>query len=320
LTKQRSVHIAAEELGKLFLFKGIESENVIGLLKDCPVVCLEKDELLISQGDVNHCCYFILSGSLRIHLDSLESNAVSILNVGESVGEISLLDGQLASAYVVCHQTCQLLVLEDDVFWSLVNGSHHFSRNLLFLTVRRLRDSNASISESFKKQRHYKLTATIDELTGLYNRRWVKNMLDRQMKRSRFSSDPLSILLVDADHFKKINDNFGHAAGDEVLRVLSRTMVDCVRPTDLVSRYGGEEFIVILPGTSRPGSIVVAERLREAVSAVKIVSGEVGELPQVTISIGLAQMEDDESMEEFIIRADKALYVAKENGRNRVKG
>jgi diguanylate cyclase (GGDEF)-like protein len=313
-------NIGRRELANILLFEGIEPTSVLGLLEDCPVICLAENEVLISQGEINSCCYFILSGQLRIHLDSLAAEPFSILLAGESVGEMSLLDSMSASAYVVCHAGCELLVLNENVFWSLVNASHNFSRNLLFLLTRRLRGNNISVSENLKKQQEYKLDATIDELTGLYNRRWLKNILTRQMNRSQRNSEPLSLLMIDVDHFKRVNDNYGHLAGDQVLRAIARIMVNHVRPTDLVARYGGEEFITVLPDINLTAAKVVANRMCRAVSAADMVTAEGTVLPTVTISIGLARMRAGDSMDEFIRRADAALYLAKKKGRDRVEG
>ncbi|NTV13673.1 MAG: GGDEF domain-containing protein [Desulfobulbaceae bacterium] len=320
MANYRSECISISELGKIFLFQGIDPENLISLLEDCPILCLDKDDLLITQGEANRNCYFIISGALRIHLDSHDSTIVSILGAGESVGEISMLDGEMASAHVLCAEDCQALVVNEDVFASLVNSFHVFCRSLLFLMVRRLRHSNNSISESFKKQREYQLTATVDELTGLYNRRWLRDMLARQMQRSRVNIAPLAVLVIDVDHFKQINDQHGHGIGDLVLRELALIMMTGVRPTDLVARYGGEEFIIVLPGTDLAGARLVAERMRRKVAGARMVASSGEALPLLTISLGLAQMREIEMIDEFIARADAALYQAKREGRNRVEG
>jgi len=316
----RRESISIPELGRIMLFKGIDPASLVSLLEDCPIICLDKDDLLITQGEANRNCYFILSGSLRIHLDSHDSTVVSMLGPGESVGEISLLDGELASAHVLCSEDCQALVVSEDVFSSLVNSFHVFCRSLLFLMIRRLRHSNTSISESFRKQKEYQLTATIDELTGLYNRRWLRDMLARQMQRCRVNIDPLAVMVIDVDHFKLINDQHGHAIGDQVLRELALLMMTGVRPTDLVARYGGEEFIIVLPITDLAGARVVAGRLCKKVAKARMLAATGEKLPLVTISLGVAQMREIETIDEFIARADDALYQAKRNGRNQVEG
>lgn len=320
MTVYRSDSITLAELAAIQLFQGIEAEELISRLADCPVVCLGNEEILITQGETNRNCYFILAGSLRIHLDSPLSHAVSTLSGGESVGEISLLDGQPASAHVVCPEQCQVLVVAEDVFWSLVNSFHVFCRNLLALMIRRLRSSNLSISESFRKQQEYQLNASIDELTGLYNRRWLREMLARQIKRSQVGSLPLSLLLIDADHFKLVNDEHGHAVGDQVLHRLAVLMQKALRPTDLVARYGGEEFIIVLPATDLAGARVVASRMRRVIAEVNPPETAGASLPVVTVSIGVAQMLEADGMDDLLNRADAALYQAKRNGRNRVEG
>lgn len=317
--KERTDHITRQELENLMMFEGISPEGVMRLLADCPIICLDKGEGLISQNQSNSSCYCILAGKLRIHLGSVDSEAISVLHAGESVGEMSLLDNKKASAHVVCHEKCELLVLNEDVFWSLVNASHVFSRNLLFLLTSRLRDNNVSVSKNLKKQQEYRLHASIDELTGLYNRRWLKNILSRQMKRGQYSDAALSLLMIDVDHFKEINDTRGHLVGDQVLKLIAQVMIDNVRPTDFVARYGGEEFVTVLPASDLAAALVVASRVNRAIRESSKVIAEWGRLPDVTVSIGIAQMRDQESMDEFIGRADRALYRAKKKGRNRVE-
>lgn len=320
MANQRRENLTRQELENLLMFEGVEPKYVLGPLENCPIICLARDEVVISQGETNNKCYFILTGQLRVHLDSLASEIVSVLHAGESVGEMSLLDGKNASAHVVCHTTCELLVLNENVFWSLVNASHNFSRNLLFVMTSRLRGNNVYVSANLKKQREYKLDATIDELTGLYNRRWLNKIMVRQMKRSQHNDEPLSILMVDVDHFKKVNDDYGHIVGDQVLRSIARTMVDHVRPTDLLARFGGEEFIAILQASNLTAARGAAKRMCRSISAVQVVTAEGVILPTITISIGIAEMRTDESMDEFIMRADAALYQAKQNGRDQVEG
>lgn len=156
-----------------------------------------------------------------------------------------------------------------------------------------------------------------DALTGLLNRRAIEYLLDREDQRLQRFGDPYSVLLVDVDHFKRINDRIGHAAGDTVLAAVANTLQAEAREVDRVARYGGEEFCVLLPRTLYEGAEQAAERLREAVTRVSIPWED--ELITVSISIGLAcASQPGEPLQSLLRRTDEALYRAKDEGRNRV--
>lgn len=157
-----------------------------------------------------------------------------------------------------------------------------------------------------------------DGLTGLYNRRYVEDSLANEFKRcKRYDHDSLTVMLFDLDHFKSVNDTFGHQAGDEVLKHVSEKIQDTVRTTDVPGRYGGEEFMVILTETDIQGATILAERLREVVAEQAVVYE--GQEISVSVSIGLCEFDSSiENHEELMRRADIALYRAKETGRNKV--
>ena len=164
-----------------------------------------------------------------------------------------------------------------------------------------------------------------DPLTGLYNRRYFQDRLEHEFQRAHRHSRPMALLMADIDHFKSINDTYGHQIGDEVLRSVARLMVNQTRATDITGRYGGEAFIAVLPETEASGADRVAEKLREVVAASplhRVAPGEVGagSVPlHCTISIGVASLHPGIDSPELLIRdADAALYAAKSAGRNRV--
>jgi two-component system cell cycle response regulator len=159
--------------------------------------------------------------------------------------------------------------------------------------------------------------AATDSLTGLMNRRAFLEAMERERSRSARHVLPLSLLMVDIDHFKRVNDRYGHEAGDCVLRSVAAVMMKHARRSDIVARWGGEEFIVALTQTAEAGGRVAAERLRLAIkdAAYRLPSGEI--IP-VTASIGVAYAKDNFILEELFARADKGLYAAKAAGRNRV--
>jgi len=162
------------------------------------------------------------------------------------------------------------------------------------------------------------LAVIIDPLTELYNRRHILSLLERECSRSRSLGSALSILLLDIDRFKKINDTHGHQAGDIVLKEFSSLLAAIQHESCLIGRYGGEEFLVLLPDTTCAEAAQVAERFRHMMESTKIMLDKKGEVP-TTVSIGVASSSVfDETPHELIAQADKALYAAKANGRNNV--
>ena len=158
--------------------------------------------------------------------------------------------------------------------------------------------------------------ALIDGLTGVYNRRYLDSHLAQFMTKDAGAGKPSSVLMLDIDHFKSVNDRFGHPVGDEVLKEVARRIRDRLRPSDTIARYGGEEFVVVMPEESTPIAGQVAERLRILI-AERPVACAAGEVP-VTISIGVARQRPGDTPGALIERADRALYEAKNGGRNRV--
>lgn len=160
-----------------------------------------------------------------------------------------------------------------------------------------------------------RIQARFDALTGLANRRHFLERLDGELHRSARFGLPCSLAILDIDHFKSVNDQFGHAAGDAVLRTFAQTLGQCVRNSDLAARFGGEEFAVLMPQTSVDGATELAERIRGAVQDASVSSGE--SILRVSVSIGVAQW-SGETPEQLIARADDAMYAAKSAGRNQV--
>lgn len=161
--------------------------------------------------------------------------------------------------------------------------------------------------------------AVIDPLTGLHNRRYLSSHLDNLIKKSAENNHPVSLLILDIDFFKSVNDTYGHDAGDEVLKDFGRRLANNVRGMDLACRIGGEEFVIVMPETDISYAYTVAERIREEVASVPFeLSAGRGSIT-VTISIGVTTAEDPtESSSSLLSRADQALYRAKDEGRNRV--
>jgi diguanylate cyclase (GGDEF)-like protein len=160
--------------------------------------------------------------------------------------------------------------------------------------------------------------STSDPLTGAFNRRHFMGLMNIEEKRAERYGTQLSLLMLDIDHFKKINDTYGHQTGDVAIKVVAQACRKKLRPTDILCRYGGEEFIIVLPQTDEAGAVKAAEYIREAIGKLDI-EGQDGRVLQCTVSIGVSAYIRHATTEQLIECADQALYVAKQSGRNQVQ-
>jgi diguanylate cyclase (GGDEF)-like protein len=159
-------------------------------------------------------------------------------------------------------------------------------------------------------------TSNLDGLTKLYNRRYLESALTREFSLAQRHGHPLSVILADIDHFKRINDTYGHLVGDDVLREVSRLLKHAVRDSDVMGRYGGEEFLILLPETKLEGARELGERLRRLIEHTPMQFGK--DAPVVTISLGISTLTPRTAThQELVSEADKALYFSKAAGRNR---
>lgn len=305
-----------ELLAKIQLFLGVSMESIQGCLSNCSEKIIQEGKVLLSPKKENRNIYILLEGVLGIYLESLDDPPLNIIRVGECVGEMSIIDDTVPSAYVVAEERCRLLVLPRDIAWDMVNASHRVAKNLLHVLTRRLRYDHGVINEGAKLQKQLKHHAIIDGLTGIHNRRWFNDAFGRKIKRSLSAGMKLCFLVIDIDHFKSFNDQFGHLAGDRVICSVAETLMDNMRPNDMLARFGGDEFVVVLPETDKPEAMGIAERIRKEVEDLSVNYGLSRELPSVTTTIGLACLDDKDDADSLFERADKALYQAKAQGRN----
>ncbi|OOZ73359.1 hypothetical protein BOW49_09315 [Solemya velum gill symbiont] len=178
---------------------------------------------------------------------------------------------------------------------------------------------NLLMSELNQRQKQLQEQARTDPLTGINNRRQFYRLGEPEVDRSHRYGRPLSLLILDADHFKQVNDTYGHGVGDHILIALATGLEQSLRSSDIPARFGGEEFVVLMPETPSDTANEIAERLR-AMVAERIVVTSTGERVSVTISIGVSSLQpEDTDLDQMIKRADRALYRAKEAGRNRVE-
>ena len=305
-------------LERIPLFRCVSPESLEGIIDCCQIRSIEPEETLLHPGRENHQLYILLSGRLRVHLHNLDSEPIAHIEPGEIAGELSVIDGNHTSAFVVAERRSRVLVMEQELVWSLVTVSHAAACNLLTMLSARLRSANECIAERMLREHTFHSYGTVDALTGMHNRHWLNEVLARMVTRSSCGGGPLSVLMVDIDSFKAFNDTFGHLCGDRAIHTVARALMENLRPTVMTARYGGDEFIIALPGVAADTARQVAERLLQTVRETEIPRHDGSFLPPLTISIGLAAARPGQTAEDVIAAADAALYRAKALGRDAV--
>ena len=318
--------IDTEALYELDLFKGLDIAAARKYLNHAEHHLLPKGEILLSPRSDNRDLYIVLNGLLSVHLDSPSSDLIATITIGECAGEMSLFDEGTPSAYVVAADDVRILKMSGEMVWDMIDNCEGFAKNFLHLTSSRMRTSNRSMSNSRRIQEHYENRANIDSLTRLHNRRWIDQNLPQAFETCVADKIPLCLMMLDIDHFKKYNDDHGHLAGDACLKVVSEAIRISIRPSDLLGRFGGEEFVLALPETNNEGAYKLAERIR---STIENNDWECNESAmKINISIGLSSLDrhdndenqdDDIQVSNVLREADRALYYVKQHGRNNVK-
>jgi diguanylate cyclase (GGDEF)-like protein len=301
------------------LLAGIEPEALAEIGQVGTPIALGKGDKLIAIGSSPKTLYFILDGELAVYLHGPDKPPVAVLGAGQTVGEMSIILGGASTADVVAMSAAQIVSINESDFWRIVQMSHRFAIGMLHLLARRMNASNVRMREAQQEKERAERDAMSDALTGVSNRRWLDDRLPRIILRHRRDHARMSLMILDVDHFKKFNDTYGHAVGDEVLRTVAAVLASSLRPPDSVARYGGEEFVVILPATDLVGGRGAAERVRVRIADTALAVEGAPPLPRIHVSIGVAELTDDDTPQTLLERADGHLYRAKQNGRNRVE-
>lgn len=302
----------------LALFKGVDPESVQSLLQVCGRRDVTPGELLLSPGAKNENVFVLLSGSLNVHVGSPSAPVLARMEAGACVGEMSIIEDRDPSAYVIAAEDSHLLVIHQTILWDMVHASHEFSKNLLVILSERVRSHNRVIAHSFGELQKIERHATTDALTGLGNRRSMEEIFPREIARCIEDDVEIALIMIDVDNFKDFNDKFGHIAGDRALTAVASILKHQFRPHDVIVRYGGDEFAVLLPGINKDTALTVAGRVCTAVSGDTSDSNDSLIQVPIRISMGVAAMDGPGSLESLIRAADAALYRAKRSGRNSV--
>ena len=273
-------------------------------------------EWLWREGDGGDSAVVVLDGALEVLRETGEGEAVLIRTAGpgDLVGELACLDGLARSAAVRTQGPCRLVRISAEPFRALVRQRSDLRDELFWTQVERVRSLTSHVSRT-----HHR--AITDSLTGLYNFGFFRERLVLELERARHTNDPVSLALFDIDNFKHYNDRHGHQEGNGVLTRVARLLRTAGRRGDIVARFGGEEFVLLLYGASRLDAWLIAESLRARIFEETFPGGETQPGGRLTISAGVATFpEDAASDSELIETADVRLYESKGSGRNRVSG
>ena len=306
----------ATDLTSFELFNNVPLELINSVLANCSVYTIPAGQHLIRKDVKNSALYLLLEGEVQIYLE--EDKPLRIIWAGDVIGEISLIDQQSATASAISLVECKVIAINEPLVWSLVEQSHLFAINLLRLMAGRFRGVNSQVVSSLKKQRLFEHKALVDDLTQLYNRAWLNENFTTLLDRCKKDRQPFCYFMIDIDHFKKINDTYGHQVGDFVLQLTANTLDTLSRTGDAVVRYGGEEIAMLLPNTDINDALRIAERARQSIED-KNIEYEPDKTLKITVSIGVSSLTHSESSTDLIKYADEALYYAKAHGRNQVK-
>ena len=305
-------------LDGLQLFTDVAPDDIGDLLGRCKRRDLVAGELLLSPGSSNENVYVVLAGTLNVHVGSSSTKPLASMQAGSCVGEMSIIESRDPSAWVIAAEPSHVLVIHQTVLWQMVDASHEFAKNLLVVMSERVRSHNRVIADSYGELKKIQEHATTDALTGLGNRHSMQAVFPRKISDCQAAGDPVALIMIDVDNFKTFNDHFGHIAGDRALVAVARILRQKFRPGDIIVRYGGDEFAVLLPGVDRQAASDVAERVRSAVCGTTGDGSDSLIQVPLRISMGVAELETDGDLDLLIRSADAALYRAKRAGRNTV--
>lgn len=299
-----AIPVLHRELAGLHLFQGVNFSTVASLLKACPVRTVSAGQAVLTPDTgAGEAMYLVLSGQLRVHLHSPASEPVATIGTGESFGEVSLIDRLAPSGYVVTVSECRLLVVEQDIFWALVQSAPGLARNLLVTLAARLRRDHHPLDATRRQQLEFRQDDRLDSDTGAHSEKWLRTALARQIQRQNRNGRPLTLLLLEITDLPGFAAEYGSVAAQAALRAVAEAIAGCVRPADLVARWGSEGFAIVLTDTASHDALPVARRIQVACEQVVVSDGNESFLQSISVKTCLAALEPDQTMEALLASA-----------------
>jgi diguanylate cyclase (GGDEF)-like protein len=288
------------------------------------LVAVEPGETLFGQNDPGDAVFVVEEGRIVSSVTGTDGNQIEVAEFGpgDFFGEMAIFDRSPRSATCTAKEHSELLCLSEDDFLAFEEASPGAAikvmRRMLRTTAERLENSGVFLSEMVQWGDSARKRAVTDEMTGLFNRRFIDEALSEQLAHAQTAGTPLSLVMADLDDFTSINNDYGHEVGDEVIKSVVPVLRRHFRESDLLARYGGDEFIFLLPETPAEEAHQICEAVCREVAALDVLAGLDGSLTRVTTSQGIASYpHHGRTVKAIREAADSALYDAKEQGRNR---
>lgn len=321
---QKMSEMIDSRISKLDIFSDLDVRELRKVQRFLKELRVPAGEVIFREGEVGLLMYIILSGTVSISIKTADDEEVEVSQIpeGSFFGEMSILEKTVRSATCRALDSCHMLSLDWKGFRTLMTRQPRASikiiQHMLNTATSRFLKTGSFLSDMLKWGESARIRAVTDDLTGLYNRRFFDDALLDVFSKSNRSNEPTSLIIFDLDHFGELNARHGEAVGDQVILGVVEIFNSTFRKSDILARYGGDEFAFVLPKTGGEETLRLCESAVGAIRAMRIFDERQKTLVEVSTSAGIAQCPlHANSPEALLERADKALYEAKEAGRNR---
>ncbi len=292
------------------LFQKVKSSTLSSLLTNTTRVRLAAGQILLTPGQRNDRIYVVLSGRLRAQLNADDAKPLALFGIGECVGEMSMFDDNLVSAYVIATTDCELLAIEHVEAWSVLNRSLQASHNLLALLSNRIRSTNRTLAEWVEYAQSSGALNYINPVSGIYNRHWLSENIGRLILRHTMNQQPSAFILLKVDNFGLFAADFGKLGSEQAQRTIAETIQRCLRPNDVAVHIETDQFAIFLPQTGTDSAHVVAGRLLEEIDHMVIGTLSGDALPPVSLSIGVGLPQPADTLDSLIARTLPEMHSA----------
>lgn len=316
---------STEFLKSVEIFSLLESDEIAIIEKALKTHDKEEGEIIFREGDPGNDLFIVKSGIVAssVKLPDGSDREVATFEPGNFFGEMSIFENAPRSATCYCSEKCSVVSLHDKDFFQIVEKNPDIAMKIMYrmlnIVTQRLRNTSEFLSDMVTWGDAASKRAITDEMTGAYNRRFLDDAIVTHFESAKKANSPLSVVMVDLDYFRDINDNYGHETGDSMIMEVVRVYNEILAEEDILARYGGDEFTILLPGRDSKAAFEIAEIVRREIESLDILEKFNGPVKRVTLSQGIASYpENAKDIKTLREQADQSLYRAKEEGRNRV--